>query len=145
MLMDTRAEKQPGTESHPSILWHPDVHINYGELLSFIFLKVEQYGPKFFEHLEAALAAARLPGYCYYDVFGSADVLLRVWSRSDSRHKLLGILDRMSGVSIRSIFVCSDTPKYLWWKECPSTVEGRTVYAYSAEELRDVQQGSRPD
>lgn len=120
--------------------------MDYGELLSFIFLKVEQYTPSFRESLERVFHDTRLPGYCFYDVFGASDVILRVWSRSDSRHALLRHLDQMIGVSIRSIFVCSDTPRYLWWHGFQKAIESRLVFAYSPDDLRAVQFGEgRPE
>ncbi|MBC7782573.1 MAG: hypothetical protein H7144_01935 [Burkholderiales bacterium] len=131
-------------ESAPKLTWHPDVHVGYGELLSFAFLKVQHWSPDFFTRMQEALETAALPGYSYYDVFGSSDVILRVWSRSDSHHRLHSEINKIPGVVIQRIFTCAGSPCYLWWKDCRDSISSTDLFLYTPEELRSVQENVEP-
>jgi len=128
-------------EESTLVVWHPDVHRHYGESLCFIYLNVRYYDDEVRKQIMAVLADLKLAGYCYYDVFGSVDVLLRVWVRTSTRDSLLTKLRELPYVTVRSVFLCTEPPQYLWWKEYRSELTLKEIIPHEAETLTKVQAG----
>lgn len=61
-------------------VWHPEVHTLFGERLHYYLLTVRPFNADGFrKKIQEFRLKESIGGFCYYEVFGTFDVLLRVW------------------------------------------------------------------
>ena len=115
-----------GTRHH-GFVWHPAVHHYFGEKLHYLLVQFSQYLPSRLrpdseqhestrDRLHRLLEDVGAYGHCIYEVFGDADILVRVWLDL-ARHEAL--YNRLRGepfVSAVISFTC-DRVEYFWARE----------------------------
>jgi hypothetical protein len=61
-------------------VWHPEVHRLFGERLHYYLLTVRPFNAEEFrKKIEQFKVEKAIGGFCYYEVFGAFDIVLRVW------------------------------------------------------------------
>lgn len=78
------------------ILWHPEVHKHFSEELYYVLIKLTRPGPdrldtglNVYEQFRKELRVELfIKGFSIYSLFGSYDVMLRVWCNEDDFYKL---------------------------------------------------------
>src|SRR6185369_8536731 len=121
------------------IIWHPDVHLLYGEQLSFVFINVRRDANNLRTSICQTIESLQIRGYHCYDVFGSVDIVIRVWARQEKRDAMLSALGKIPNVIVRTVFTSSESPRYLWWLNCPAELPAAVLGAHSREQLESAQ------
>jgi len=119
-------------KNHHGVVWHPNVHHYYGEGLYYLLLKFARYAPwtpadedtpmSPLEGIHTLLEKVGAYGHCIYEVFGDADLLVRVWLDTDRYRLLKDHLSKSPQIMETQAFAC-DTEDYVWaiaqgrWRE----------------------------
>jgi len=108
---------------HQGVVWHPNVHHYYGERLYYLLIRFARYAPYTPEEADrpmspregfhALLGNIGAFGHCIYEVFGDADLLVRVWLDTQRYSLLRDRLSRSREVIETQAFSC-DAEDYLW-------------------------------
>lgn len=108
---------------HHGVVWHPNVHHYYGERLYYFLLRYSKYivgtpadgqaSTTPLEEIHGVLCHVGAFGHCLYEVFGDADILVRVWLDSE-RYRMLRSELATRYPRVHAIGFSCDTEDYLW-------------------------------
>lgn len=150
---------------HHGVVWHPNVHHYFGERLYCLLIQMSQYVPSVseegesqspVERIHALLSRLQARGHCIYEVFGDADVLVRLWLDVHTYEALGKQLSSEQLIASVAAFLC-DREEYLWaveqgrWREITEheiaknekTIQDLAVGLSNASVLTESQQGAR--
>ena len=127
-------------------LWHPEVHIRFQESLLYYLLRVRPFRKKkLTARLRAFLDSQGLAGYCFYQIYGTYDVLLRVWLPVGMEGQFVTELQKeLHEVHQCNPFKVSSLPFYWCWnqKEQPDHAEQvQALDELTPETIDRVQRG----
>src|SRR5580704_19181378 len=99
-------------------IWLPEVHELFGDRLHYYLLTVRPFDERFRANMEAFKNDQHIGGFCFYEVFGSFDVILRVWIPANGvEDKFIDNLRKVVPQIERAIpFRVTDIPKY-WLRD----------------------------
>ena len=87
------------------VIWHPLVHRRFSEELHYFRIRTTNYSSEFRQSLRRTLSEIPTMGFCIYQIFGSYDILLRVWFTSLNRQKFVESAKRFAGIRIEEFLV----------------------------------------
>ncbi|QDT27868.1 hypothetical protein Enr10x_32030 [Gimesia panareensis] len=121
------------------IVWHPEVHRLFGEQLSFIFLKPHHFRNHIPPRIIEVLDDLQLKGFHYYHVFGSVDIVIRIWARHEKRDAVLEALGEIQDLVVITVFTCTDPPFFLWWDGYQQRLSPGVIQSFSRDDLKNAQ------
>ena len=85
--------RPPRKGSSPVFYWHPEVHAHFKEALYYFFLSIKPENFKWLDQLTGLLSQHGVARFCAYPIFGTYDILLRLWLPPHLLQKFLQDID----------------------------------------------------
>ncbi len=128
------------TESKVSV-WHPKVHFRFQETLCFFLLRARPFEKEvLFKKLQEFLSSMGLTGYQIYQIFGSYDVLLRIWLPvGEDRQFAEDLQDKISEVHHCNPFTSCWLHKCWVWGDMTKPIDQKFLDSLSLDEIRKIQ------
>ena len=108
--------------NRPVLLWHPQVHRYYNEELYYVALRFAPYRRDVKEKLRTALDDQGISGCCLYEIFGTYDILLRVWLTSSLLPRLLKVFEDFPSLTSQPVFRAEDIRHWAFGAEIDESV-----------------------
>ncbi len=120
------------------LVWHPSVHAQFRDELVFYFITVRAF-PRdaVYEELMAHLSTTEHTAYRIYRVFGSYDLILRVWVEKGNSDAFADSLGRLEYVVDATPIVVEEIPHH--WKY-PVTAPTDEISKLTPEKVQSIQE-----
>jgi hypothetical protein len=113
-----------------NFFYHPEVHRRFGERLFYLLLSIRPfYSDKVRKQLDDFTKDKKITSYCYYEVFGDSDVLIRAWFHPEIEHAEISerITQSIEGVFHILPFEVNAIPEY-WALDDDSKLRGSKAF-----------------
>ena len=127
------------------LLWHPRVHEFYNESLYYFALRFRGYNRSLYVNLKEELIRHGIIGICLYEIFGSYDVLLRVWLTPRLQSAIVRILSTSQDLILHSVFRVDNQRHWAFLQEPDESVlaEVITERTYVTDIQKHANQGKQ--
>ena len=125
-------------------LWHPEVHTLFGERLHYYLLTVRPYNAEDFrKKVDSFRTKEAVGGFCYYEVFGTFDIVLRVWvpANRDEDKFIEKLREYIPEIDRAVPFRITNMPTYWCRDEDLQGYNASMLNRVTVERVREIQNG----